>query len=405
MSSATILEVKTYADILNAVREELGIQSDDTTAMNRLRRDINSVYLDELVPFREWAWLRGQITLATTPVVTDGTADVSEGSRNVTLTSTGGISFKGFYFSAGGYEEVYRITEHSSSSLEIVLETAFAGATNPTASYKIWTDTVPLPTDCLETMEVRSDWRDTPLDGVGIKKYRQYVAANPLAEDRPSIYTTGDYVDPVPYAAIAGLPNINTIASDGLVKTIVFVSAVTAIFQVGDRIEVSGENVASFNGRWIIASVQSATITFTGTERDDSPADGADGMIIRALQPRANSRVYKELWVYPSIFNTASLLHVDYAREAARLAEATDEPLMPISDRLVLVYGALERGWAKQRNPEESKRNGDLFRMKRAKMAGLVHDSTSYPVLTPSKAMLATKRRMRRLRYSFSSSN
>ncbi len=43
-------EVKTFADIVSAVREELKIQSTDTTSVNRIKRNINVAYLQRVLP-------------------------------------------------------------------------------------------------------------------------------------------------------------------------------------------------------------------------------------------------------------------------------------------------------------------------------------------------------------------
>ena len=49
-----IFELRTFDDVIQAVREELKIQSTDTVSINRIKRNINSVYLDEVVPAEQW---------------------------------------------------------------------------------------------------------------------------------------------------------------------------------------------------------------------------------------------------------------------------------------------------------------------------------------------------------------
>jgi hypothetical protein len=42
-----IYELKTFKDIIDAVREELKIQSTDTETINRIKRNINTLYISQ----------------------------------------------------------------------------------------------------------------------------------------------------------------------------------------------------------------------------------------------------------------------------------------------------------------------------------------------------------------------
>jgi hypothetical protein len=52
-----------FADIIDAVMEELKLQDSDTVSKNRIKRIINMVYLDEVVPASRWYWLSGHTTV------------------------------------------------------------------------------------------------------------------------------------------------------------------------------------------------------------------------------------------------------------------------------------------------------------------------------------------------------
>lgn len=392
MALTTIYQLKTFADLVNAVREELKIQSADALTINRIKRDINMVYTDEVVPFSNFKWLRGNITLKAFAAIQTGTASVVLNSNSVTLTQAPGGSKKGFYFSSTGYNEIYRITEHTANSTVIKLEVPYTGPTVSAASYKIWTDAIPLPAFARETFEVTHDFLDQPLTNCGLQKFRQYVASVPKVEGRPQFYTTDTYSDPGQFAAISGLPAISTRASSQLTKTLVFASDVSGILQQGDRILISAAGDFTYNGAVEIASVSTTTVTYTGLyQLYETPAADLT-MIVQKLQNPADSRRYKELRIYPSIFNQDTQLHVDFLREVVPMAEDTDEPLVPISDRIVLLYGALQRGWSRERNPAEAARNQALYTAKLGRMAGKVDDSIDQPTLRPSSVYLGAKR-------------
>ena len=56
-------EIRTFSDIYTRVREELKLQASDTTNIQRIKRLVNEIYLDEVCPYEQWDWLHGRITL------------------------------------------------------------------------------------------------------------------------------------------------------------------------------------------------------------------------------------------------------------------------------------------------------------------------------------------------------
>jgi len=389
-------ELKTFKDIIDAVCETVKIQSSDLVSRNRIRRNINSVYLDEVVPYKQWPWLRGFANLQIEPYFGTGTATVSASSVAVTLSETPVKSYKGYYFAVDGFNEVYKIAFHTAGSTSLILEVPYGSQSTTTAKFKIWKDAIALPTDCKETLEISHQFDSRPLENVGLQEFRRLAALNNKAEGRPRYYTTTDYRDPQPYSAITGLPATTFRSSAGIVKSIVFASGVSNYLEVGDRIEVSGGGQFTYNGEFIVSAITTTTapndtVIFSGRieHQESSTADAA--FTIKALNSEGYER-FREFLVFPSLFNARTSLHVDYIRQVVPLEDDLDEPLMNMEDRMVLYYGAIWLTWQRERNPEEAAQAFQLFQRKLDRMAGKTEDSPDKPILMPSKMYLSTKR-------------
>lgn len=392
-------ELRTFVDMYNMVSEEVKIQSGDTVTVARIKRDINAVYLNEIVAAERWMWLRKEVDLTLPQTVTTGTIAVTQGSKAVTLSSAPATSKRGHLLNIQTDREVYKIAQHTAGATAVVLEAEYAEATNATASYQLWNNRIPLPSDTRETVDVWIDDRHEPLDGVGLQRFRQFYIINPVLASRPEIYTTDDYRDPSPYAAVGSLPALSTRASAGLTKTLVFASTVAALLAVGDRIEVSLSGDSTYNGEFVVATLSTTTITYTALEPLNEAAVADATLLLQAKTQETSVERYKELLLHPAVNNTeARLVHATYIIEPRPLEADTDEPLLPIEDRLCIVYGALVRAWSRERNPEEAARNGQLFVRKLAAMQGKLSDSTDQVRMEPSQAYLSTKRRRRRHR-------
>lgn len=395
----TVYELRTFADLAAAVREELKIQVGDTTALNRIKRLINLMYQDEVLPFAQWKWQRKSINISHEPFLNNGTVAVATGSNIATLSVVPGVSKQTYYFSVEGYNEIYRIQQHAATSTTLVLEVPFNGGTNATAGYKIWTDRIALPADARETFQVTHGFSDTPLDNIGLEQFRRLVTSEPKAQRRPLWYTTSDYVSPSRFASIVRLPALLTRSSSGLVKTLTFASSVSTLISLNDFIQVSGSANYAYNGEWRVSSVSGAVITFTSTVNINETATVDSTLTVMEATSDTASERYREMLVYPSINDTRTALHVDYIHEAPPLSADTDEPIIPLSDRVVLFYGALSLAWSSiGRDPQEAARNRGLFEAKLGRMAGKLDDSTDQPILRPSKLYLGQKRTATRFR-------
>lgn len=393
--------LQTFEDIYSRVREELKVQSTDTTNINRIKRIVNEIYEDVLA-FEQWEWLRGKITLVQDVALTTGTASVTEDSTAVTLSSAPATSRAGYLFSVDGSNETYRITSHTGGSTSLTLDYPFLGSTEALAAYKIWTDALPLPVDAREAIHVAHENSTVPLDGVGLQSYRDIVSAAPKDNGRPRCYTTSDYVDTTPYASVGGLPVAVSRSSAGVLKTLVFASTVAALLSVGNRIKVTGAGHYSYNGEFIISSVSTTTIQYVSTVPYTEATTADTGFALTLANVPATEQRYRELLVHPSINTTKkTALKVDFIKEVVPLDADDDEPLIPISDRVVLVYGTLMVAWASiMRSDPDAQRNAQLYDRKLSKMAGRLKATTDLPRFVPSREYLARKRRQLRSSYS-----
>jgi hypothetical protein len=301
-------EIRDFDDIIDMVMEELKYQSTDTTALNRIKRDINAIYLDEVIPFKRWNWLHGHTQVQHKAYYNSGTATVTPESTTVTLSvapTAGSGSRAGYLFSVDGFDEIYTISTHTAGSTTVVLSSQYNGALSTTATFKIWADSIALPTNLKETVEIWQDFYRSTMEALGPQEFRKRVRMSPKSASKPEYYSTWDY-------------------------------------------------------------------EFSGTETEAAR--------------------YRLLKIHPSMISDTITLHVDYVKEASPLDLDADEPLMPYEDRIVLVYGALSRAWARERNPEEALRNERLFKEKLDRMAGKVEDGFDKPQLTPDNLYVRKKR-------------
>lgn len=305
--------LKTYKDIQDAVLEALGVQSSDTKALNKVKRLINMVYLDEVVPMKRWRWLEKNTSVVHEGYYASGTVSVTHDSTTVTLSAAPAAaegSFLGYKFSVNGQQEVYTISAHTAESATITLSGNFIGTTATGKSYKIWRDRVDLPIDAKETVEITHAKHRDPVKARGWQEITKMVTSNPKAEGYPSNYSTRDFYDPTP--------------------------------------------------------------STTETEADR----------------------YRQVEIYPAITLNPVTLHIDYVVEPTELSNDTDEPVMPIGDRIVLYYGALAHAWGIiARDIESQQLAQSQYDRKLARMMGETEDGTDYPNLGARSSYLSAFRR------------
>lgn len=186
-----------FKDIQDSILEELKIQDSDTVSIQRIKRAINEVYINEVVPHARWKWLENHTKVRFNAAYSSGTVEVTPSSTTVTFSTSPDAalgSFAGKYFSVVGHTEVYIIDTHTAGSDTAELTSEFLGSFNETASFKVWTDKVALPTDCRETVTVWHNMYSRPMDAMGWQKFRELTINNPKIEGYPRVYYTGDFV-------------------------------------------------------------------------------------------------------------------------------------------------------------------------------------------------------------------
>ena len=193
-----------FADLYEAIAAELKLQLSDTTSLNRIKRVVNMVYLDEVAPRARWWWLQGHANIKHKISYSNGTCAITPNTSTVTIsvapsvTSGDAGSFVGWYFSVDGQNEIYRISEHIAESNTLILDTPYNGNLITANAYKIYQENIPLPTDCRETVEVYYDHMGTPLVGKGLQEFRKIQTSSPKTIGRPNFYCTYDFQDPTP---------------------------------------------------------------------------------------------------------------------------------------------------------------------------------------------------------------
>lgn len=401
---ATLYQLRTFKDLYTAAREELGLASTDTTGINRIKRDINMVY-NEVMSEDNWWWLRQNIILQIPAYHTSGTVAVSQGSNTVTASIAIAQSKAGYKLMVDGFNEIYTIDTHTAGSTTLKLTIPYAGESNSAVTYKIFTDKLPLPVFVKETMQVRHDHHSQPLDNVGMQEFRRITSLAPRAEGYPTTYSVGDFTDINEATTIGSLPSVSTRASSGLLKTLVFSSglpaSVTSAYTNNQQIRWRITNAAhsSYNGDFFIASISTTnvandTVSFVGSVQYQESTTVDASLTIRNVGTESAFSRFREIYFHPVLTRTPVAIHAEVIKNVPMLENDSDEPAMPIEDRIVLLYGALHRGWVKQRNEAEIARNFQLYQGKLSKMQAKLQDTFDKPTLKPSKYYLAAKRQL-----------
>lgn len=385
-------QLRSFLDIKNAVCEQLKIQKTDLESVRRIARNINQIYLDEVVPFKQWEWLRQTRTIQTEPYFNTGTAVVTQNDVNVTLTQSPGTSRAGYYFASMDGSQIYRIQSHVGGTPNLILETPFNDATNLLATYKIWNQGLALPSSCKEVVNVTSQYMASPLQEMPIHQFRRLDTAYGLTTGRPTAYTLGAFRDPERYAAIPGFPALVSRTSGGLTKKLTFASGIPSSVSAGSYINISGVGSASYNGEFVVSNVTGPILTYTGvTAVMESGILDIGGIV--SLQNENDLSSYRELLIHPAIYDKRSTLVVDMQMSPEPLENDNDEPLMPVEDRIVLYYGAMWLSASRERNESLGQENYSLMQAKLTRMSGKMQASAEAPVMKLSSNYLFGKRR------------
>jgi hypothetical protein len=400
---ATRYEVRTFADIVRAICETLKVQSSDTETINRIKRNINMVYLNHVVPAsNSWTWLDETITVSVEPYFDAGTVNVQQNVATITLTQAPATSAVGKYFSLDGNNEIYRIATHAAGSTTMTLEGPYSAATNTAGRYKIWTDRVVLPSNLMKVREVITPNASGPLQNVALQQFRKYQISGGALIGSPTYYAEGPIEEPSPYLAISGLPAVASRESAGLTKTIHFSGDPSSLVSVGDRIHVESPNQYTYAGDFIVSDVTSSSISYTGRIALDEPTLSDASPTVQFLST-SNTSPAPTLLVYPSIMfqNQRINLVVDYQAFPSELIADKDEPRLPREHRSVLVYGAMWLSSDRDTDLDRSDRYKALMEQEIQRMISRSSSTQKTPTMRVSNSYLKSKvGRFGRARYS-----
>ena len=99
----------------------------------------NSGELDPEV-HETWTWLRKSIpgSIILEPSITDGTVAVTNDSAIATLSAPPADSMNNWFFKVDGFADVFRVEAHTAASAALTLSSIYTGATDTTASYRLF---------------------------------------------------------------------------------------------------------------------------------------------------------------------------------------------------------------------------------------------------------------------------
>lgn len=184
-------QLLTFEDIYTAICNEVKIPLTDEETVTRIKRDINMIYINEIVPFkqRKWDWLSGNKTIATPVVYVTGTVTVTNGDATITFSDLPSEDITGFILKIDGRPEVFNILSHDfgdTEAVELEVDWPFDTAT---VGFKLWKDTLTLPSTFNEVIAVTHNRRATPMDIVNAAKFNETKSRFPDIQRPPEICT------------------------------------------------------------------------------------------------------------------------------------------------------------------------------------------------------------------------
>lgn len=184
-----------FEDIYTAICEELKVPTSDGTTLGRIKRDINMIYLNHVIPFkpRAWWWLEKKENITTYEKVDTGTATFTSDSTTVTLSDAPTVSLAGYYIKATGYPEIIKVSAHTAATTTVTLEHAWPLDTVTDGSFKAWRDYAPMSSTMKEITIVTHDRVTSPLEAYHNAGFTEVIQRYPEYEGYPVAYNTGDF--------------------------------------------------------------------------------------------------------------------------------------------------------------------------------------------------------------------
>lgn len=140
---------KTCDDIVSIVENRANIAGEVQKEDRDFIIGVVNEYHMTISTERSWHWRSFERAYNFNMAITTGTANVTNGSREVTMT---GITVADIYLGRsirfGNQREIYRIIGREVATNKFYLDAGFVGQTNLTSSYKMYEYEFPLPPDC-----------------------------------------------------------------------------------------------------------------------------------------------------------------------------------------------------------------------------------------------------------------
>lgn len=401
MALQSYYRLRTFLDIQNAAIEALRIQPSDIQSLNRIKRNINISYLNQVVSSsRSWTWLNKTAVVSTQPFYEDCTVSVQQNIAYITFARPIGGSRKNWFIGVAGSNEVHQIFEHEDGGTVATLTTRFSGLTNTAARFRIWSDCVPLPADCQTVRTVSSSHKDEPLTSVSLQQLRKYQARNEGFMGKPHIFAEGPRIMPNPYAVIAGLTNPISRQSDGLQKTLYFSQDPSQFLQPGDRLRVVSGLKFEYEGDVSLSAVSAENKSIQYTARNKRIEANTAVSVPNEIQifsiAEGDQDPYPTLVIHPSMdeYNHVNNLIVDYQAYPEELLNPDDEPMIPIQHRQVLFFGAMWLSCDRDTDMERAAMYKGLMDQEIQRMVALTTMPARTPKIEFSKDYIKSKMRL-----------
>lgn len=173
----------TSADCINAALDRAGEPFDGTSeyesfALEAINRAYQGIYsggeaLAEDV-HEAWWWLRSALPLTITlePSIENLTANVTNNSASVTLSSVVSKDLDRWFVKFGGSSDVFRISAHTSGSASITLDSVFTGDANTADSCILRKLEYDLPSDCMTILSPMRCYRENQkfIEGTSVRE-------------------------------------------------------------------------------------------------------------------------------------------------------------------------------------------------------------------------------------------
>lgn len=194
-------ELAVNSTILDAIMNELRMPVSNLTERTKIQRVVSGVYAD-ICAKNDWWWLLRTQVVNTTPKITAGTVAVTANSTTITFSTapqqfSANVSVAGFTLMIDGNTPDslarYTIDTHVSGATAATLDFVYTGATNATASYKLYQTAYILPNKASKLIHVlRYGYRE-PLQRLGIEDL-SYLQQSRTEEGKPRAYSIYDFV-------------------------------------------------------------------------------------------------------------------------------------------------------------------------------------------------------------------